>query len=113
MHAVFIELPPFERYRDQYLTDDEFHNLQLELFRRPDSGAVIPGTGGLRKIRFEDTRRGKGKRGGLRIIFYRWVRGQQFWLFTLYNENEMEDLSAIERHALSTLLANELRHRAK
>ncbi len=66
MKAVFIELPPFEHYRAEYLDDDAFQRLQRLLMLKPEAGALIPGTGGLRKLRFADERRGKGKRGGLR-----------------------------------------------
>jgi hypothetical protein len=70
MKALFIELPPFERYRQDYLTDDEYQNLQNFLLLTPKAGNVIAGTGGLRKLRFGDPKRGKGKRGGLRVIYY-------------------------------------------
>ncbi len=53
----------------------------------PKSGDVIAGTGGLRKLRFGDSNRGKGKRGGLRIIYYWYEMKLQFWLFTLFNTN--------------------------
>jgi hypothetical protein len=65
MKAVFVELPPFARYRGDYLDDESFRLLQDYLMQRPDAGDVIKGTGGLRKLRFADPRRGKGKRGGL------------------------------------------------
>jgi len=78
--AVFVELPPFERYRVDYLDDDAFMRLQRLLMLNPEAGALIPGTGGLRKLRFADERRQKGKRGGLRVIYYWWDSGLQFWL---------------------------------
>ena len=53
---------------------------------RPDAGDLIEGTGGLRKLRY-DARRGKGQRGGLRVIYYWWDGGLQFWLFTLYDKD--------------------------
>jgi hypothetical protein len=82
---VFIELPAFERHRYDYLDDDGFAQLQLELMVNPIAGDLIEGTGGLRKLRFKDSRRSKGKRGGLRVIFYYWTGGPEFWLFTLYD----------------------------
>jgi hypothetical protein len=57
--SVFIELPPFERYRAEYLEDDAFRVLQMILMQTPDAGDVIQGTGGLRKVRFADERRQK------------------------------------------------------
>ncbi len=83
------------------------------LQQRPEAGDVIVGTGGLRKVRFADSRRGKGKRGGLRVIYYWWVDGRQFWLFTLYNKDEMSDLTAKEKKVLKELLEKEVTLRGK
>ena len=111
MKAVFVELPPFERYRSEYLDDDLFSALQTALMADPQGGDVIKGTGGLRKMRFSDRRRRKGKRGGLRIIYFWWEIGRQFWLFTLFDKHEMGDLSAAQQKALKTLLDNEVKLR--
>ena len=108
MKAVFVELPPFERHRTDYLDDDAFRGLQNALMKDPAAGDVIEGTGGLRKVRHADSRRGKGKRGGLRVIYYWWEQGFQFWLFTLYDKSEMDDLTPRERAALKELLKREL-----
>ena len=70
MKAIFIELSSFSARRSDYLTDDEFRMFQNVLMKSPKAGNVIAGTGGLRKIRIADPRRGKGKRGGLRTIYY-------------------------------------------
>lgn len=71
----------------------------------------MKGTGGLRKLRHGDSRRGKGKRGGLRVIYYWWDGGRQFWLFTLYGKDEMADLNADEKKALKAMLKTELEAR--
>ncbi len=81
--------------------------------KRPDAGDVIEGTGGLRKLRFVDARRGKGKRGGLRVIYYWWEAGLQFWLFTLYDKDERDDLSPQQRRTLKAMLKTELDVRRK
>jgi hypothetical protein len=112
MKAVFVELPPFSRVRPDYLDDEKFLSLQLALLSQPDAGEVIRGTGGLRKLRHADPRRGKGKRGGLRIIYYWWLGGDQFWLFTVYDKDEADDLNAKERKALKSLLDAELKARS-
>ncbi len=109
----FVELPPFERYRGDYLDDEGYRQLQTMLLANPEAGAVIRGTGGLRKVRFEDKQRGKGKRGGLRVIYYYWVQGYEFWLFTLYNKDEMADLTDKERDIFKALLDQALATRAK
>lgn len=112
MQATFVELPTFEKYRPDYLSDDEYRLLQEEMLRNPEAGDVIKGTGGLRKLRFGDKRRGKGKRGGLRVIYYYWITGTQFWMFSVYDKDEMADLTAKERSAFAEMLANEIRIRS-
>jgi len=64
-------------------------------------------------MRFMDKRRGKGKRGGLRVIFYWWGAGMQFWLFTLFDKDEMSDLTAEQRKALKAMIKVELEARRK
>lgn len=113
MKAVFVELPAFSRYRADYLTDEGFRALQDALLANPEAGEVIEGTGGLRKVRHADARRGKGKRGGLRVIYFWWKAGAQFWLYTLYNKDSMDDLSPRERAALKDMLKRELDARRK
>ncbi len=113
MKAVFVELPPFSRWRQDYLDDDGFQGLQTTLMGNPLAGDVIEGTGGLRKLRYVDARRGKGKRGGLRVIYFWWLAGTQFWLFTLYDKDEADDLTAKERKTLKDLLDAELKTRSK
>jgi hypothetical protein len=112
MQAVFVELPAFERHRGEYLDDETFRLLQDYLMQRPNAGDVIQGAGGLRKLRFADPRRGKGKRGGLRVIYYLWIAGTQFWLFTIYDKDEADDLTAKERKELKALLDRELKARS-
>lgn len=112
MKAVFVELPAFSRYRARYLDDIALARLQQALMKDPEGGDVIEGTGGLRKLRFADRRRGKGKRGGLRIIYYWWTTGMQFWLYTVYDKDEMDDLTAKERKALKAALKAELEARS-
>lgn len=111
MKAVFIELPAFERQRAGYLDDDGFRRLQQALFANPVAGDVIEGCGGLRKLQFSDTRRAKGKRGGLRVIYYFWTGGPEFRLFTLYDKDAAADLTARQRGLLRERLKEELRTR--
>lgn len=93
------------------MADNDYRNLQNFLLLSPKAGDVIAGTGGLRKLRFGDPSRGKGKRGGLRIIYYWYESKLQFWLFTIYDKDEMSDLGQKERKALMDLLNKELRAR--
>jgi len=79
--------------------------------KNPEAGDVIQGTGGLRKVRFADSRRGKGKRSGLRVIYYWWGGGMQFWLYTLYDKDELADLTPQQSRALRAMLKTELEAR--
>jgi len=83
------------------------------LMLNPEAGALIPGSGGLRKLRFVDERRGKGKRGGLRVIYYWRDTVSQFWLFTIYDKDEMSDLTKAQRETLKQMIKNELEARRK
>lgn len=113
MKAIFVELPAFERRPAEYLDDEAFRSLQAELMANPEAGDLIQGTGGLRKLRLGDQRRGKGKRGGLRVIYFWWTGGAQFWLFTLYDKSELDDLSPSERVNLRERVKSELAARRK
>lgn len=66
----FIEAPAFTRFVEAYLTDSELRALQISLLDHPESGDVMQGTGGFREYRWRDPTRCKGKRGGLRVIYY-------------------------------------------
>jgi len=72
----------------------------------------MPGTGGFRKLRWADAKRGKGRRGGLRIIYYYFPFDDQVWLMTLYDKDEAADLTAAEKKALKRLIQSESEARA-
>src|SRR5215471_2324262 len=78
---------------------------------KPELGDVMPGTGGFRKLRWADPKRGKGRRGGLRVIYYYFPGEQQIWLMTLYDKDEAPDLTPKEKHALKSAIETELRPR--
>lgn len=106
--AVFVELPAFELHRGEYLDDDGFRRLQATLLAAPEAGDLMPGTGGLRKLRFGDARRQKGRRGGLRVVYFWWRSGAQFWLFTLFHKGEMSDLTPRQKAILRRRIRAEL-----
>lgn len=108
----FIEAPAFTRHLSQYLEDDDFSALQQFLIANPESGDVMPGTGGFRKLRWADERRGKGRRGGLRIIYYLLLGDEQIWLFTLFGKDEAVDLTPDQKRLLREAIGVELRLRA-
>lgn len=108
----FIEAPPFTRHLPDYLNDEDYRELQARLGANPEFGELMPGTGGFRKARWADARRGKGRRGGLRIIYYHFRSDHQIWLMTLYDKDEASDLTASEKKALKAAIEQELEARA-
>ena len=88
----FIEAPIFSKLVYGYLDEDEYAALQWTLAVRPETGKLIPGSGGLRKIRW--SLKGQGKRGGARIIYYFQKEGGEIWLLTIYAKGEMEKISS-------------------
>ena len=107
----FFEAPAFTRYVSSYLTDDEYREMQGRLASAPEAGDMIPGTGGFRKLRWADPKRGKGQRGGLRVIYYYFREERQIWLITLYGKNEASDLTPKQKQALKSAIEDELRVR--
>ncbi|MDH5757460.1 MAG: transcriptional regulator [Nitrospinota bacterium] len=85
-----IEAPGFTKRIGHYLDHDEYTALQWALILRPKAGDVIPGSGGIRKIRWKA--KGSGKRGGLRVIYYLRSEAGEIWLLTVYAKNETQDL---------------------
>ncbi len=89
---TFVETPLFTRLIGEYLNDDEYLALQEALIANPDAGAVISGSGGVRKIRWSTE--GRGKRGGVRIIYFLKVQAAVIWMLTIYAKNEAERIPA-------------------
>jgi hypothetical protein len=98
----FVEMPTFTRLVRTLMDDDEYAKLQLALIRRPDWGKAIPGGGGLRKPRWAGS--GRGKRGGLRVIYYWQTADDQIWWLLAYPKNERENLSHDEIRQLKRLV---------
>jgi hypothetical protein len=89
---TFIETSLFTRLLPQYLSDDEYVDLQQALLTTPDAGDVIPGSGGVRKLRWRVGAR--GKRGGIRVIYYLRSRQGQIWMLTLYAKSVTDNIPA-------------------
>src|SRR5271163_3623117 len=99
---VFEEFAPFTRRVSDLLDDDELAQAQGLLLVRPEAGKIIPGSGGLRKLRV--AAKGHGKRGGARIIYYWVVRRDRILLLDIYAKNEREDLTAAQLKQLRRLM---------
>ena len=88
--VTFIETKLFSRLVEEYLSDDSYRQLQAALASDPEAGPLIPGSGGLRKLRWGIP--GRGKRGGLRVIYYARTKQDEMWLLTLYPKNMAENI---------------------
>ena len=108
----FIEAPAFTRNLAAHLDDEEYRLFQSSLMGHPEAGKIVPGTGGFRKVRWKDARRGKGKRGGLRIIYYYFPEAAQIWVVTLYDNDQADDLTAAEKKMLRDAINAEKAARA-
>lgn len=103
----FIETPIFTETVTEVLSGEEYRDLQIALLLRPEQGALIRGSGGLRKLRWGIA--GSGKRGGIRVIYYWDKPNQRFYLLMAYRKNRQEDLTEAQLKALSRAVREELK----
>lgn len=95
---VFIETRMFTKLLQNYLSDDDYRGLQSYLLKKPDAGDLVRGSGGVRKIRWAPA--GKGKSGGVRVIYYWKKSDHEIWMLTLYSKSEKATISG---HALKQI----------
>ncbi len=98
----FVETIRFTRRVAEILSDEEYSKLQWRLIELPESGDVIPGSGGIRKIRF--SAKGKGTRGGARVIYYLAVSREKIFMLDIYTKNEKTDLTTEQIRTLKNLV---------
>ncbi len=103
---IFIELTPFVTFREIHRTDEDLQQLQEFLLVRSLAGDLIRGGGGLRKIRWSAT--GRGKRGGARVIYYCHVAANCIYLIYGYTKSKRDDLTMSQIKILRALLKDDL-----
>jgi len=101
--VIFVETPIFTRRIVACMDDGELGRLQAFLTERPDAGKVIQGSGGIRKLRWAGS--GRGKRGGLRIIYFWWIAKDRISLLMAYPKSEQDDLTPGQLKLLRRQLA--------
>lgn len=103
----FIETSVFTASLRRHLDDEQYRAMQLALALRPEQGALIPGGGGLRKLRWGAE--GRGKRGGVRSIYYWAVDDELCYMVYMYAKNEQGDLTATQLRALARVVREEFK----
>jgi hypothetical protein len=88
---IFIEASTFSKLLPGYLTDDEYRGLQIYLMQKPDAGDLVRGSGGVRKVRWAPD--GRGKSGGVRVIYYWKKANHEIWMLTVYSKSERSTIS--------------------
>ena len=104
---IFTETPVFTRQIIKLLPDDEYSELQNELSANPAAGDVIRNSGGLRKVRWRSV--AKGKRGGIRVIYYWYVSEDEIYMLLAYGKGEKDDLTARELKILRGIVKETMR----
>ena len=89
---TFVETKIFTKLVQDYLSDEQYAELQQWLVAHPEAGDVIPGSGGVRKLRWGVS--GRGKRGGIRVIYFLRLRQSEIWMLTLYAKNVSDKIPA-------------------
>lgn len=101
----FFETGIFTRQITDLLKDEEYRKLQAALMLRPESGVLIKGSGGLRKVRWG--REGSGKSGGIRVIYYWDAETEVFFMLFAYPKNVQDDLTPSQLKTLRQIVQEE------
>jgi hypothetical protein len=104
---IFVESPQCTRAITELMDDDGYRPLQAVLLENPEAGAIIVGSGGLRKVRWALP--GRGKRGGARMIYYYWVVKSRIYLLYAYSKSAKGDLTREQVKILAGLMQREVR----
>ena len=102
MQLTFIETSIFSRDRSKYFDDDEFNRFESTLLENPEVGDLITGTGGCRKVRWR--RRGTGKSGGVRVIYYHLSASNRLYFLLVYPKNQQDNLTDAQKNYLYNII---------
>jgi len=102
---VIVETKVFTRQVQELLTDEAYKDLQTEIMKRPEVGVLIPGSGGLRKMRWGY--QGQGKRGGIRVIYYWAAKQERILMLFIYPKNVHDNLSSAQLRTLRSIVEAE------
>jgi putative transcriptional regulator len=100
---TFVETTDFSKWQSRFLSAEAYAELQKYLIANPQMGDVMPGCGGLRKLRIADAKRHKGKRGGARVIYLHIPEAAQFLMIDIYSKGDKDDLTPAEKKDLREL----------
>ena len=103
----FVETPVFTKVIERLVDDEDYRGLQIALMLRPEQGPVIRSGGGLRKLRW--ARPGRGKSGGLRVIYYWAPIEEAFYMLYAYAKSQQGDLTSAQTRALGQLVREEFK----
>jgi mRNA-degrading endonuclease RelE of RelBE toxin-antitoxin system len=104
----FVETPIFTRRLESLLAEEEYRELQNALIEQPEAGVTIRGSGGLRKLRW--AAKGRGKSGGVRVIYYWFVSPEKFLMLFIYPKNEQDNLTPEQTKRMKSLVEQELKN---
>lgn len=102
---IFIETKLFTKLLPTYLSDDDYRGLQSSLLQKPDTGDLVKGSGGVRKIRW--AAEGKGKRGGVRVMYYWRKSDHEIWMLTIYSKSERATISGHQLRQIAEAIAHD------
>ncbi len=102
----FFETAVFTKLIQKLISDEQYHLLQLQLSVRPETGDIIKGSGGFRKLRWSGS--GRGKRGGIRVMYYYITEDEQIYMLYVYPKSKKDDLTSVQLKQLKQLVEEQL-----
>lgn len=105
MSRVFFQTQIFSKKLDSRGGDALLRRIEEKILKNPEAGATVAGAGGVRKLRIEDPQRGKGKRGGYRVLYLDLPDCQETFLITFYGKDQADDLSSVGKRLIAQIVA--------